>query len=338
LKDIETRRILMPTNRKPLAVVILAAGKGTRMKSDLPKVLHPLLGKPILGYVLDTARSLRPQKNLLVVGHQAELLVEAFRTWPVVFVKQSPQLGTGHALQVAQKEMKGFQGSVLVIYGDVPLVEKGILTKMLQVHDLEKAALTLISTDVADPKGYGRIIRDPQRRLLKIVEEKDASPKERQIREINTGLYCFDSGFLFSSLSKLTRKNRQKEYYLTDLVQLAREKGLTVASYLHSRSEEVLGINDRSELARSGQILEQRILKDWMLRGVTIIDPMSTYIESSVRVGPDTIIGPFTMIRGNTRIGARCEISSHVVIEESIIKDGVRIPPFSLIKKQTIFA
>ena len=200
----------MPTNRKPLAVVILAAGKGTRMKSDLPKVLHPLLGKPMLDYVLDTARSMRPQKNLLVVGHQAELLEEAFRTWPGVFVKQSPQLGTGHALQMAQKEMKGFQGTVLVLYGDVPLIEKGTLTKMLQVHKKEKAVLTLISTNVADPKGYGRIIRDPQGRLLKIVEEKDASPQERQVREINTGLYCFDSGFLFSSLSKLTPKKPAK--------------------------------------------------------------------------------------------------------------------------------
>ncbi len=326
----------MPTRRKPLAVVILAAGKGTRMKSDIPKMLHPLLGKPILSYVLGTALSMRPQKSLLVVGHQAELLAEAFRTWPGVLVKQSPQLGTGHALKMAQREMKGFQGTVLVLYGDVPLIEKGTLKKMLQVHKQGKAVLTLISTSVADPKGYGRIIRDPQGRLLKIVEEKDASPQEGQVQEINTGLYCFDSGFLFSSLSKLTRKNRQKEYYLTDLVQLARENGLPVSTFFHPRSEEVLGINDRSELARSGRVLEQRILKDWMLRGVTIIDPMSTHIESSVRVGPDTTIGPFTMIRGNTRIGSCCEISSHVVIEESILKNGVIIPPFSLIKKQTI--
>ena len=242
----------MPTNRKPLAVVILAAGKGTRMKSDIPKMLHPLLGKPILSYVLDTARSMRPQKNLLVVGHQAKLLAEAFRTWPGVFVKQSPQLGTGHALKMAQREMKGFQGTVLVLYGDVPLIEKGTLKKMLQVHQQEGAVLTLISTNVADPKGYGRIIRDLQKRLLKIVEEKDASPRERKVQEINTGLYCFDSGFLLSSLSKLTRKNRQKEYYLTDLVQLARENGLPVSAFFHPRSEEVLGINDRFELARSG--------------------------------------------------------------------------------------
>jgi len=318
--------------KKPLAVVILAAGKGTRMKSGLPKVLHPLLGKPMLSYVLDTARSLRPQKNLLVVGHQAKRLIETFPTWPGIFVKQFPQLGTGHALQIAQKEMKSFQGTVMVLYGDVPLIEKGTLTKMLQVHRREKAVLTLISTEIENPKGYGRIIRDQQGHLLKIVEEKDASPQERKIREINTGLYCFDSGFLFSSLSKLTRKNRQKEYYLTDLVQLAREKGLPLSVFFHSRSEEVLGINDRSELARSGQMLRQRILKDLMLKEVTIVDPATTYIESSVRIGSETVIGPFTMIRGNTRIGSRCVISPQVNIDSATIKDGTIIPPFTYIK------
>jgi bifunctional UDP-N-acetylglucosamine pyrophosphorylase/glucosamine-1-phosphate N-acetyltransferase len=328
----------MPINRKPLVVVILAAGKGTRMKSDLPKVLHPLQGKPMLSYVLETARSMGPQKNVLVVGHQAKRLMEAFRTWPVVFVMQSPQLGTGHALQVAQKEMKAFQGTVLVLYGDVPLIEKQTLKNLLQIHGRGKAALTLISTEPGNPKGYGRIIRDSQGHLLKIVEEKDATAQEREIREINTGIYCFDSRFLFASLSKLTRKNSQKEYYLTDLVQLAREQDLPCSAFFHSRSEEVLGINDRFELARSAQVLRQQILKDWMLQGVTVLDPMSTYIESSVRVGPDTIIGPFTIIRGKARIGARCEISSHVVIEDAIIRDGVMIPPFSFIKNQTIFS
>jgi bifunctional UDP-N-acetylglucosamine pyrophosphorylase/glucosamine-1-phosphate N-acetyltransferase len=268
------------------------------------------------------------------VGYQAKRLIEAFPTWPGIFVKQFPQLGTGHALQTAQKEMKNFQGTVLVLYGDVPLIEKGTLTKMLQVHRREKAVLTLISTEIENPKGYGRIIRNPQGHLLKIVEEKDASPQERKIREINTGFYCFDSGFLFSSLSKLTRKNRQKEYYLTDLVQLAQEKALPVSTFFHSRSEEVLGINDRSELARSSQMLRQRVLKDQMLKGVTIVDPATTYIESSVRIGSETVIGPFTMIRGNTRIGSRCVISPHVNIDSATIKDGTIIPPFTYIKSR----
>jgi bifunctional UDP-N-acetylglucosamine pyrophosphorylase / glucosamine-1-phosphate N-acetyltransferase len=239
---------------------------------------------------------------------------------------------------MAQKEMKSFQGTVLVLYGDVPLIEKETLKKLLLIHGGEKAALTLISTEAGNPKGYGRIIRDPQGHLAKIIEEKDATAQERQIREINTGIYCFDSEFLFTSLPKLTRKNNQKEYYLTDLVQLGRKQGLACSVFFHSRSEEVLGVNDRADLARSAQVLQQRILKDWMGQGVTIIDPLSTQIESSVRVGPDTIIGPFTMIRGNTRIGSHCEISSHVVLEDSIIKDRAVIPPFSLIKNQTILS
>ena len=273
----------MPTNRNPLAVVILAAGKGTRMKSDLPKVLHPLLGKPMLSYILDTARSIGPQKNLLVVGHQAKRLIEAFRGWPGVFVEQSPQLGTGHALQMAHKEMKAFQGTVLVLYGDVPLIEKETLTKLVQVHRRGKAALTLISTEPENPKGYGRIIRDPQGHLLKIVEEKDATAQERQIREINTGIYCFDSVFLFANLSKLTKKNSQKEYYLTDLVQMAREKKLPCSAFFHSRSEEVLGINDRFELARSSHVLRQKILKQWMLRGSLLLIPFPLILK--VRFG-----------------------------------------------------
>ena len=322
--------------KKPLSVVILAAGKGTRMKSDLPKTLHPLLGRPMLGYVLDAAKSLKPAKNIMVVGHQAERVREVFREWTGTFVNQSPQLGTGHALKVTQKELESFHGTVLVLSGDVPLIEKGTLKKMLQFHQRGQAVLTLISTEVKDPKGYGRIIRDPQNQLVRIVEEKEASPQERLIGEINTGLYAFDSEFLFSALSGLTRKNRQKEYYLTDLVQLARENGLPVAVFRHSKPEEVLGINDREELARSTHVLRQRILKEWMHRGVTIIDPLTTYIEATVRIGPDTVIGPFTIIRGKTRVGSHCEIQSHVVIDGATLRDGMAIPPFSLIKNKNL--
>jgi bifunctional UDP-N-acetylglucosamine pyrophosphorylase / glucosamine-1-phosphate N-acetyltransferase len=322
--------------KKPLSVVILAAGKGTRMKSDLPKMLHPLLGKPMVGYVLDAAKSLKPAKNIMVVGHQAERVREAFRGWIGTFVNQSPQLGTGHALKVTQKELGSFQGTVLVLSGDVPLIEKGTLKKLLRFHLSGRAVLTLISTAVKDPKGYGRIIRDPQKQLVRIVEEKEASQQERLIREINTGLYAFDSEFLFSALSGLTRKNRQKEYYLTDLVQSAREKGLPMAVLCHSNPEEVLGINDREELARSGQVLRQRILKEWMHRGVTIIDPLTTYIEGTVQIGPDTVIAPFTSIRGKTRIGSHCEIQSHVVIDAATLEDGIAISPFSLIKNKNL--
>lgn len=322
--------------KMPLAVVILAAGKGTRMKSALPKVLHPLLGKPMLRYVLETAKSLRPFKNILVVGHQGNRVAEAFPDWPGIFVRQVPQLGTGHALQVTQKALDSFLGLVMVLSGDVPLIEKETLKRLIKVHRQGKAVLSLISTKVENPAGYGRIIRDPNGQLIKIVEEKDATPLERVIQEVNTGLYCFDSKFLFSSLSRLTRKNSQKEYYLTDLIQMACEKRQPVTIHFHSRAEEVLGVNDRAELARSGQALRQRINTDWMQKGVTILDPQTTYIEHSVRIGPDTTIGPFTALLGKTHIGARCRISSHVVIEGSTLKDGGTIPPFSWINNQVL--
>lgn len=320
--------------KTPLAVVILAAGKGTRMKSDLPKVLHPLLGKPLLHYVLETVKGLHVQKTVLVIGHQAERVREAFPHFSGVFVEQVPQLGTGHALQTAQKELKDFQGRILVLYGDVPLIEKGTLRRLLHMHRRSGAVMSLITTELEHPHGYGRIVRDPQGEILRIVEEKDASAEERSIREVNTGIYVFDSAFLFSSLAGLTKKNKQMEYYLTDLVWLAREKGLFVSTLLHSPSPEVLGINDREELARSSRILQEKILQELMRQGVTVIDPSTTYIESTVRIGQDTVVHPFTAILGKTRIGSWCRISSHVVIDTATIRDGAVIPPFSWIKQQ----
>jgi bifunctional UDP-N-acetylglucosamine pyrophosphorylase / glucosamine-1-phosphate N-acetyltransferase len=326
----------MTVKNNPLALVILAAGKGTRMKSDLPKVLHPLMGRPMLEYVIKTAKALRPQKSVIVVGHQASRVQAAFPDFDGSFVIQSPQLGTGHALQTARKALASFKGAVLVLSGDVPLIGKETLKQLISHFQKNKAALALISTVLPNPFGYGRIIRDPRQQLLRIVEEKDATPVEQSIQEINTGLYCFDSEFLFSSLSRLTRNNRQKEYYLTDLVRLAGERGLTISALLHPQSEEVLGINDRAELARTSGLLRQRINREWMQQGVTLLDPDSTHIEPTVRIGPDTVIGPFTLLLGRTRIGSRCLVHSHSVIEEAILRDEGTIPPFAYIKNQVI--
>jgi bifunctional UDP-N-acetylglucosamine pyrophosphorylase/glucosamine-1-phosphate N-acetyltransferase len=326
----------MAVKNKPLALVILAAGKGTRMKSDLPKVLHPLMGRPLLDYVLKTAKALKPQQVVIVVGHQAPRVQAAFPDFKEAFVLQSPQLGTGHALQTAQKALVSFKGTVLVLSGDVPLIGKETLKQLIRRFQKEETALALITTVLKNPFGYGRIIRDSRQHLLRIVEEKDATPAERGIQEINTGLYCFDSEFLSSSLSRLTRKNRQKEYYLTDLVHMAGEQGLPMATMVHPYSEEVLGINDRDELARSSQLLRQRINQKWMQQGVTLLDPTSTYIEPSVRIGPDTVIGPFTLLLGETRIGSGCRVHSHTIIEESIVRDEVTLLPFSCIKGQVV--
>jgi bifunctional UDP-N-acetylglucosamine pyrophosphorylase / glucosamine-1-phosphate N-acetyltransferase len=326
----------MAVKNNPLALVVLAAGKGTRMKSDLPKVLHPLMGRPMLDYVLKTAKALRPQQTVIVVGHQARRVQAAFPDFKGAFVLQSPQLGTGHALQTAQKSLASFKGAILVLSGDVPLMGKETLKQLIRRFQKNRAALALITTVLKNPFGYGRIIRDSRQHLLRIVEEKDATPAERSLQEINTGLYCFNSEFLFSSLSGLTRKNRQKEYYLTDLVRMAGEKGLPMTTMVHPYPEEVLGINDRAELARSSQLLRQRINQKWMQQGVTLLDPTTTYIEPSVGIGPDTVIGPFTRLLGKTRIGLRCLIDSHSVLEESILKDEVMIPPFTWIKKQVV--
>jgi bifunctional UDP-N-acetylglucosamine pyrophosphorylase / glucosamine-1-phosphate N-acetyltransferase len=322
----------MTAYKNPLAVVILAAGKGTRMKSDLPKVLHPLLGRPMLEYVVKTAKALKPQELIIVVGHQAPRVRAAFPDLEGSFVVQSPQLGTGHALQTAQKALPSFMGTVLVLSGDVPLIGKETLQQLLRRFRKEKAALALISTILQNPFGYGRILRDSRQRLLRIVEEKDATPTDRSIQEINTGLYCFDSEFLFSSLSGLNCNNRQKEYYLTDLVHLAAEKDLILTDLLHPHSEEVLGINDRAELARTCGLLRQKINLEWMKQGVTLMDPDSTYIEPTVRIGPDTVIGPFTLLRGKTKIGSQCHIYSHAVLEDVVLRDGETITPFAWIK------
>ena len=321
---------------KPVAIVILAAGKGTRMKSNLAKVLHPLLGRPMLGYVLKTARQLKAQKTLVVIGHQAGLVRETYKDEKVIFIHQRPQLGTGHAVQTTRKELASFQGTVLVLSGDVPLIRPSTLKDLLKNHLKEKALLSLISTVVDAPKDYGRIIRDSRGWLEKIVEEKDASPRERRIKEINTGIYCFEKEFLFSFLPRLRRKNQQKEYYLTDLIHLARKENLKVAVTLHPEAEEVLGINSHRELARTNRILRHEVLDHWMAQGVRLLDPATTYIEQAVRIGPDTEIGPFAVLQGKTRIGTHCVIHSHVVIENSVVKDGLTIPPFSRITNRML--
>jgi bifunctional UDP-N-acetylglucosamine pyrophosphorylase/glucosamine-1-phosphate N-acetyltransferase len=316
---------------KSLAIVILAAGKGTRMKSDLPKVLHPLLGRPLLGHVLETAQKLRPEKTVVVIGHQAELVRKSCDRPGLTFVIQAPQLGTGHAVRQAAKELRHFPGTILVLSGDIPLVTRETLKGLIQAHGRSRAPVTLLSTLLEEPFGYGRIIRDPEGGLLRITEEKDASAEERRIKEVNAGIYCFAADFLFNALPRLSRKNNQREYYLTDLIGMARQADRPVTVFLHSRSEEVLGINDRAELARTSRLLRQQINEDWMRQGVTLLDPDNTYIESGVRIGPDTTIGPYTVITGRTRIGRGCWIQSHSVLEDAVLADGARIGPLARI-------
>jgi bifunctional UDP-N-acetylglucosamine pyrophosphorylase/glucosamine-1-phosphate N-acetyltransferase len=314
---------------KSLAIIILAAGKGTRMKSELPKVLHPLLGRPLLSHVLETARRLQPEKTVVVVGHQAERVRQSFQSPGLVFASQVPQLGTGHAVRQAAKELDRFPGTVLVLSGDIPLVTADTLKRLIQVHRRSGSPVTLLSTVLEKPYGYGRIVRDDRGGLLRIKEEKDATPEERLIQEVNAGIYCFAADFLFRALPRLSRRNRQREYYLTDLIELARVADRPVTVFRHPRAEEVLGINDRIELARTGRLLRRRINEDWMGRGVTLLDPDSAYIESGVRIGPDSTIGPFTVLTGRTRIGRDCRVEAHCALENARLDDGARIEPFT---------
>lgn len=231
-----------------LAVIVLAAGKGTRMKSDLPKVFHEILGEPMLTYVLNAVKELKPKQTYLVVGHKRELIMDYYKDWSLKFVAQDEQLGTGHAVMQAQPYLEDFSGTVLVLAGDVPLLSAQTLKEFLQFHLEKAAAVTDLTAELSDAGNYGRIIRDSEGRVQKIVEKKDASPEELKIREINTGTFCFESEDLFAALAQVRPENAQKEFYLTDTLEILRKKGRPVYAYKTARPQETLGINTKDEL------------------------------------------------------------------------------------------
>jgi bifunctional UDP-N-acetylglucosamine pyrophosphorylase/glucosamine-1-phosphate N-acetyltransferase len=334
---------------KELAVIILAAGQGKRMKSSQAKVLHCVAGKPLLFYPLKVAREMAPQKLLVVVGHQQEKVQEAFPDSDITYVTQSRQLGTGHAVAVTRDVLSGFGGDVILLCGDIPLIKKNTVDDLLAKHREGNNLVTLLTTAMKNPTGYGRIIRDSGGNVQKIVEEKDASLQEKAVSEINSGIYCFDGSFLFEVLHSLSCNNAQEEYYLTDTVAMARDRGGGVAGLVLAEEHEVMGINNRVELARASELKRREILEKHMVEGVTIINPSDTYIDHDVRVGKDTVIYPNTFIEGATEIGEHCliesgcriresRIESHAtirwasVISESIIHHGASIGPFAHIR------
>ncbi|MGB0131884.1 sugar phosphate nucleotidyltransferase [Chlorobium sp.] len=240
-----------------LAILIMAAGKGTRMKSDLPKVLHQANGKPVIEHVLDTAGRLNPDKTVLIVGHQAELVSEATRSYPVTPVVQEPQLGTGHAVMQAEAPLRSFSGEVLVLSGDAPLVRSRTLEELLAFHRREKASATVLTAELDDPTGYGRIVRDRlSGDVLRIVEQKDASPEERLVRETNSGIYVFDSKVLFEALGELRTDNAQQEYYLTDVFGICFGKGEKVSAWRVEDADEIRGINTPEQLREAEELLK----------------------------------------------------------------------------------
>ena len=290
-----------------LVAVILAAGKGTRMRSKYPKVLHKVGGKPMLQHVIDAASEAGCDETVIIVGHEAELVEEMVGSQGKIAL-QAEQLGTGHAVMQTAEALKGFSGTALILCGDTPLLEGVELKKFCEAHQASGAAATVLTAIMDDPFGYGRIVRDAKGNVQAIVEQKDATEEQKAIKEINTGIYCMECPLMFDVLATLTNDNAQGEYYLTDVLEKLNQAGQKVGGVITKDSDMVMGINSRKQLSVAEGVMRQRILDKLMDSGVTIMDPASTFIEGSVKIGRDTIIYPYTWLEGSTEIGEDCEI------------------------------
>ena len=328
-------------------VIILAAGKGTRMRSTLPKPLQPLMGKPIIYYALESAAPLVKDQPVIVLGHGAEQIRQALGDTPR-YVIQNELLGTGHAVRQAESLLRGKSELVLVTYVDMPLVRSQTLQQLIDTQMMHSGPMTILTVHEEDPRGFGRVIRNSEGFIQAIVEEADATPEQLEVNELNAGMYCFKSEWLWKNLKSLDLSPKG-EYYLTDLVSLATQQGLSVDAVLAEDKEELIGINTRLHLAEAGKILRKRINTELMLSGVSLVDPDSVYIESDVKIGQDTLIMPNTYLQGKTSIGNNCIIgpdtrifSSQIgdsceiefsVIEQSKVENDVDIGPFSHLRK-----
>ncbi|OGP74376.1 MAG: UDP-N-acetylglucosamine diphosphorylase/glucosamine-1-phosphate N-acetyltransferase [Deltaproteobacteria bacterium RBG_16_49_23] len=307
------------------------------MKSDLVKVLHPLLGLPMLHYTVDLSLNhIEAEKTIVVVGHQADQIQERFKDLKIEFALQEKQLGTGHAVLQALPLLHGFTGTVLILCGDVPLVKTETLRSFISTFLENDSTLAVLTAVVKDPSGYGRILRGEEGWLEKIVEEKDASEEERLIREINTGIYCVKAPFLKEGLKEIGKENAQGEYYLTDLVGVVRKRDLRCSAHMVADPVEVMGINTRVDLATAGEALRQEKVKELMLSGVTLLDPQTTYVERTVEIGKDTILYPNCTLQGETKIGQRCIIEPNTKISDSIIGHEVIIYANSVITESKV--
>ncbi|WP_076982593.1 bifunctional UDP-N-acetylglucosamine diphosphorylase/glucosamine-1-phosphate N-acetyltransferase GlmU [Syntrophomonas zehnderi] len=333
------------------SAVILAAGKGVRMHSNYPKVVHRVAGTPMIVHVVNAVTEAGIEKITLVVGHQQELIKALFVGQEVNFANQAEQLGTGHALLQARDIVQD-DDMILVTAGDTPLLQAQTLEALIKHHQQSQATATILSTRLNNPSGYGRIVRNENGVFLRIVEEKDATPDEKRINEINSGMYCFQVKEAFKALSALSSGNAQGEYYLTDILEILRQDRQRVEVLCLDAKEDIYGINNREQLAWAEKIMRQRINQELMLSGVTMIDPDSTYIDAGIKIGMDTTIYPSCIIEGNSRIGEGCEIGpgtrisdsiigNHVSIENSRIKearvgDNCTIGPYAYLRPQAV--
>lgn len=329
--------------------IILAAGKGTRMKSKLYKVLHPVAGKPMVEHIINRVMETEPAEIVTIVGHGAEKVKEQLGD-RCEYALQAEQLGTGHAVMQAANILKGKPGTTLIISGDTPLLTSETLDHLFEYHQRKNASATILTAHAEDPTGYGRIIRDHVGIVDKIVEQKDATIEEARVQEINTGTYCFDNIQLFNALEKIGTNNAQGEYYLTDIVEILKNDGQSVAAFMTEDYDESMGVNDRVALAKANELMRQRINQQQMMNGVTMLDPQTTYIDADVKIGSDTVLEPGVSLKGNTVIGEDCLIGAyskiidsqiedevtitHSTIEQSIVRKGADIGPYAHLRPQ----
>jgi bifunctional UDP-N-acetylglucosamine pyrophosphorylase/glucosamine-1-phosphate N-acetyltransferase len=316
--------------------IILGAGEGTRMKSCLPKVLHKVAGKELISHVMDCLNSaVKMQKLVVVVGSGSDLVIEHLKKYNADYAFQKERLGSAHALLQAKNKFKNLDGQLIVMCGDTPLVKSSTIKNLLKHHIKNKNNATVLSGMVQNPFGYGRIVRNSNGAVTCIVEEKSATDEEKNIKEINSGIYCFDLKVLWKELNKVDNKNNKKEYYLTDVIEILNKDGYKTDAVALTTEEEILGVNDRKQLAVAETILRERKNNELMANGVTIVDPKTTYIDSDVVIGKDTIIKPNTFIEGKTKIGEKCIIGPDTTITGSVIKDDVFIT-YSYIEESEI--
>ncbi len=311
-----------------VTAIILAAGKGTRMKSALPKVLHGVCGRPMLSYVMDACRGAGCDRLITVVGYGAEQVQESFADVDdAVWVEQTEQLGTGHAVMKCAEHLEGIDGPVLVVAGDGPLVQGVTLKELIDVHQQAGAACSLATCILDDPMEYGRIVRDGDGNLVGIVEHLEASEAQREIKEVNVSLYCFDAAALRSVLGRLSNDNNKGEYYLTDALELLRVDGHTLTAVPAVPPRDVLSVNDRVQLAQVNELMQGRVRERLMLAGVTIEQPATTWIDPRAEVGADTIIRAQTVLDGPCRIGCNCLIGPMVLLDSADIPDNAEVTP-----------
>ena len=323
---------------KEIKSVILAAGKGTRMKSNTPKVLHKIFEKPLLGYVLDNVKNI-VNESFVIVGHHAEEVTEYVEKnyKSAKTVLQSPQLGTGHAVSMVCPFLQNFEGEVIILCGDTPLITEKTLKNFLEYHNSKNSDLTVMSTVFENPTNYGRIIRESDNSLKCIVEEKDATAEQKAVKEVNAGIYCLNWGKIKDAFSQLTSNNAQGEYYLTDIIAWGKKNNLNVNAYILENSDEIYGINSRSNLATATKIMNERKLNSLMDNGVTIVDPLSTWISEDTQIGSDTVIYPATYIEGKNIIGKNCKIGPCAHLRGDVeIDDNCKIGNFVEVKKAKI--